>query len=108
MPRRQTNCKKWRDFNEIRYSEAFEVADYPSNLETQKGESCLIHKCKKWLGLYEILYLRVSKIADYASDLEIRNSKSRMQCVRPKYNKQLVNFKVFEFVDSKSDLKYSN
>ena len=75
MPIRQANYKKWLDFNEIRYSEVFEVADYLSKLEIQKGESCLIHQMQKWLDSDEILYLGVSEIADYASDLEIRNSK---------------------------------
>ena len=89
MPIRQTNCKKWLDFNKIRFSEAFEVVDYLSKLKIQKGESFLIHQMRKWLDLDEILYLRVSEIADYASDLEIRNSKWRMQCGWPKYNKQL-------------------
>ena len=78
MPIRQTNCKKLLDFNEIRYVEAFKVANYLSKLEIQKGESGLIHQMQKWLDLDEILYFRVSKIADYGSDFEIRNSKWRM------------------------------
>ena len=44
-----------------------------------------MHQMQKWFDLDEILYLRVSKIAD----LEIRNSKWRMQCGWPKYDKQL-------------------
>ena len=34
-------------FIEIRYSEAFEVADYTSEFEIQNGESSLIHQMQK-------------------------------------------------------------
>ena len=89
MPIRQTNCKKWLDFNEIRYSEAFEVADYLSKLEIQKGESCLIHQMQKWLDLDEIFLL--AGFWDRWLCIWSRNSESKWWMHRgwPKHNKQL-------------------